>query len=108
MLPTHRASQSRIARAPLSGYIVSCKGSLPEDSELPKVRTDDRFDPNAYKLMKKSAYDFDKPVSLGHVIEAKPYDINETQKKIQEQGGMVAVLKVGLDYVPPQPIRISG
>jgi len=49
-----------------------------------KVRTDDGFDPNVYKLMKKSSYDFNKPVSLGHVIEAKPYDINETSKKIQE------------------------
>jgi len=51
---------------------------------LPKVRTDDGFDPNAYKLIKKSSYVFDKPVSLGYVIEAKPYYINETQKKIQE------------------------
>ena len=45
---------------------------------------------------------------LGCVIEAKPYGINETQKKIQEQGGAVAVPKVGLGYVPPQPVRISG
>jgi len=43
---------------------------------LPKVRTDDGFDPNAYKLMKKSGYDFNKPVSLGYVIETKPYHIN--------------------------------
>jgi len=51
---------------------------------LPKVRTEDGFDLNAYKLMKKSGYDFNNPISLGHVIEAKPYGINETQKKIQE------------------------
>jgi len=51
--------------------------------------------------MKKSGYNFNKVVSLGYVIEAKPYGINETQKKIQEQGGIVAVLKVGLSYVPP-------
>ena len=50
--------------------------------------------------MKKSGYNFNKVVSLGYVIEAKPYGINETQKKIQEQGGVVVVLKVGLGYVP--------
>jgi len=108
VLPTHNVSESRVARTPLSGFVVSSKGSLQEESDLLKVRTDDGFDPNAYKLMKKSGYDFDKPVSLGHVIEAKPHGINETQKKIQEQGGVVVVLKVGLGYVPPQPIRISG
>ena len=87
VLLTHNASKSTVARAPLSGFVVSSKGSLQEESDLPKVRTNDGFDPNAYKLMKKYGYDFDKPISLGHVIEAKPYGINETQKKIQEQGG---------------------
>jgi len=76
-------------------------------SDLPKVCTNDGFDPTVYKLMKKSSYDFNKPVSWGHVVEAKPYGINETQKKIQEQGGVVAVLKIGLGHVPPQPVRIS-
>ena len=52
---------------------------------MPKVYTDDGFDPNAYKLMKKSGYDFKKPASLGHIVKAKPYGINETQKKIQEK-----------------------
>ena len=108
MLPTYNASKVRVARAPISGFTVSSKGSLQEESDLPKVRTDDGFNPNAYKLMKKSGYESDNPISLGHVIEAKPYGINETQKKIQEQGGIVVVPKVGLGYVAPQPIRISG
>ena len=68
------------------------------------MRTNDGFDPDAYKLMKKYGYDFNKPVSLGYVIKAKPYGINKTQKKI----GVVAVPKVGLGCVPPQPIRILG
>ena len=84
MLPTHEASQRKVARAPLFGFVVSFKGSLQEESELSKVHTDDGFDPNVYKLIKKYDYDFNKPVSLGYVIEANPYDINETQKKIQE------------------------
>ena len=37
--------------------------------------------------MQQSSYDFKKPVSSGYVIEAKPYDISEKQKKIQVHGG---------------------
>jgi len=74
---------------------------------LPKVRIDDGFDPNTYKLMKKSGYDFNKPVSLRHVMEAKLYSINKTQKKIQEQGVVVTVPKVGISQVSSQRVRIS-
>jgi len=84
VLPTHIASQRKVARAPLFGSVISSKGSLQEESDLQKVHTDDGFDPNEYKLMKKSGYDFNKPVSLGHVIEAKPYGFNKRQKKIRE------------------------
>jgi len=108
VLPTHKASQNKVVRAPLVGFVMSSKGSLQEEVDLPMVHTEDGFDPNAYKLLKKSGYDFNRPVSLGYVIEAKPYGINETQKRIQEQGGVVAVPKVGLGYATPQPVQISG
>jgi len=108
VLPTHKPNQSNVVRAPLTGFIVSSKGSHQEEVNLLNVCTDDGFDPNAYKLLKKSGYNFNKPVPLGYAIEAKPYGINETQKKIQEQGGVVAVPKVGLSHTPPQPVRISG
>jgi len=51
---------------------------------LPKKYTDNGCEPNGYKLMKKFSYDFKKLTlaSLRHVIDAKPYGINETQKKI--------------------------
>ena len=101
VLPAHKASQSKVARSPLAGFVVSSKGSLQEEADLPKVRTEDGFDPNAYKLLKKSGYDFNKPVPLGRLIKARPYGINKTQKMIQEQGGVVAVPKVGLGYAPP-------
>jgi len=108
VLATHKASQRKMVRARLAGFIMSSKGSLQEEVDLPKVRTEDGFDPNAYKLLKKSDYDFNRPVPLGCVIGAKPYGINETQKRIQEQGGVVAVPKIGLCCAPPQPVRISG
>jgi len=44
--------------------------------------------------MQQSSYDFKKATSLGHVIEAKPYDISETQKKIQVHGDVIAFRKL--------------
>ena len=93
VLPTHKATPSKVAKAPLASFVMSSKGSLQEEADLPKVLTEDGFDPKAYKLLKKSGYDFNKPVPLGRLIKAKPYGINETQKMIQEQGGVVAVPK---------------
>jgi len=60
VLPTHKASQSKEVRAPLTGFVVSSKGSLQEEVDLPKVRTNDGFDPNVYKLLKKFCYDFNR------------------------------------------------
>ena len=59
-------------------FVVSSKGLPQGESELLRVRTSDGFDQNAYKLMKKANYNFSKPPSLGNVIEAKPYGLNDT------------------------------
>jgi len=60
-------------KAPLPDVGTSSKGLFQEESGLPRVRTSDGFDLNAYKLMKKSDYDFSKPPPLGNVIEeARP------------------------------------
>ena len=72
------------------------------------MRISDGFGPNAHKLMKKPNYDFIQPTSLRHVIKAKPYRLDSMQRVIQSQGGNPATLKVGLSYIPPQPMRISG
>jgi len=50
--------------------------------------------------MQKAAYDFNNPVALGKVVGVETYGLNKTQKKIQEQGGLVEVPKVGLGYTP--------
>jgi len=71
VLLIHKASQSKLVRAPLVSFVISSKGSPQEEVDLPKVCTEDGFDPNAYKLLKKSGYDFNMPVPLGCVIEAQ-------------------------------------
>jgi len=74
---------------------------------LSNTQAKEGFNPNAYKLMEKAGYDFQNPTTLGKVLEAKPHGLNETQRKIQEQGGFVGISKVGLSLLS-QPIRISG
>ena len=46
------------------------------------VHTSDGFDPDAYKLIEESEYDFNKLPSLGHVIDAKALGLNEAQKRV--------------------------
>ncbi|KAK9756753.1 hypothetical protein RND81_01G118700 [Saponaria officinalis] len=43
-----------------------------------EASTKGRFDPNAYKLLSKSGYDFENPIPMGKVIEAAPYGLNQT------------------------------
>ena len=45
---------------------------------------------------------------MGHIIEAKPYGLNDTQKMIQRWGGGVVTLRIDLGYISFQPAKISG
>ena len=85
-----------MSRPPLAGFIVSSLGS----DNLLNTRTKEEFHTNAYKLMEKAGYDFQNPTTLGKVVEAKAHGLNETHRKIQEQGGSVGVSKVGLGFIP--------
>ena len=101
MLLVHWANPSKLTQASFSGFIDSSKGLLQEESELSKMHINDGFDLNAHKLMKRPNYDSSQPTSLGHVIEAKPYGLNNLQRVIQSQGGNDVTPKVGLGYSPP-------
>ena len=58
--------------------------------------------------MKKVGYDFNNLITLGKVVEVETYGLNKMQKKIQEQEGLVEVLKVVIGYTSLYSIRISG
>ena len=88
------------AATPLPGFVASSRGLLQEEGGLPKARTSDGFDPNAYKLIKRSGYDFSKPSLLGSVIEVRLYGLNDTKKMIPKQGGVVVTPIIGLSHVP--------
>ena len=64
---------------------------LDKEESLPDTWTKGGFDTNAYKLMENASYDFNNPVVLEQVVDMETYDLNKTQKKIQEQGGLVTV-----------------
>ena len=82
-LLVYKTQYSKMTKASLLGVVTSSKDLLQEENDLPMVHISDGFDPNAYKLMEKSRYDFKKPPFLGRVMEAKPYGPNDTRKMIQ-------------------------
>jgi len=77
MLSIHKACYSKFTKAPLPSFVTSSKGLLQEEVDLARVRTSDVFHLNVYKLIEKFNYDFDKPPFLGHVVEVKPYGLND-------------------------------
>jgi len=63
--------------------VTSSRGLLQEECGLPRVRTSDVFKLNAFKLIKKSDYDFNKSPPLGNIIQVRRYGLKDTQKMIQ-------------------------
>ena len=106
VLIVYKACYNKLTKAPLPGFITSSRDLLQEERDLPKVYTSDRFDPNLCKLMKKSSYDFNTPTSIGYVTEVKPYGLNDMQKIIQRWDAGVHTPKIGLGYIPSQPVKI--
>ncbi|XP_074293322.1 uncharacterized protein LOC141620315 [Silene latifolia] len=91
------------SKQPLPGFT---KGLMKEDQAPAEESTKGRFDPNTYKLMSKSGYDFENPTPLGQVIEVTPYGLNQTQKKLHQQGNKLEVVRAGIGFSHPEPIRI--
>jgi len=73
-----------MTKAPIPGVATSSKGLLQEESTLPMVHRSDEFDPDTYKLIEESRYDFSKLPSLGNFINTKPYGPSDAQKIVQK------------------------
>jgi len=69
-------------KAPFPGVGTSSNGLLHEESNLSTVYTSHEFNPDAYKLMEESGYDFSKPPCPGNIINIKPYEPNDAQKMV--------------------------
>ena len=72
-----------------------------EDS-LPIRRTEEGFDPKAYKLLAKSSYDFKNTPQLRQLysdyVEEKSHGLNLTESKLKQQGYAIEIPRTGLGY----------
>uniref|UniRef100_A0A2N9FNB6 Uncharacterized protein n=1 Tax=Fagus sylvatica TaxID=28930 RepID=A0A2N9FNB6_FAGSY len=65
-LPLPRLDKVASTKPPLKGFVKSASDSIKEGS-LPDKRTNEGFDPKAYRLLAKSGYDFNNPSQLGQL-----------------------------------------
>ncbi|KAM2437659.1 hypothetical protein ACFX1W_014742 [Malus domestica] len=110
VLPLTQLGDAKVARLP-QGFIKALPKGV-EPSFLPTKRTEEGFDPNAYRLMSKAGYDFasssnpEKKVS--NTVNNKERDLIETQKKLKKHGYEVDNDKAGLGFTPNAPVKISN
>ena len=87
-LPLTQLGDAKVARLP-QGFTKALP-KVVEPSFLPTKRTEEGFDPNAYKLMSKAGYDFASSSNPGkkvsNTVNDKERDLIETQKKLKKHG----------------------
>ncbi|KAM2564752.1 hypothetical protein TB2_013012 [Malus domestica] len=110
VLPLTQLSDIKVAK-PSQGFIKGLPKGV-EPSFLPTKRTEEGFDPNAYKLMSKAGYNFTSSANLGkkdlNTIKNNERDLTKTQKKLEEHGYGVNNNKAGLGFTPNAPVKISS
>ena len=57
ILPLKNLNDQTPTKQPLKGFVKPVQGKV-EHGPLPKKRTNEGFDPNAYKLLAKAGFDF--------------------------------------------------
>ncbi|KAM1546464.1 hypothetical protein FF1_046742 [Malus domestica] len=110
ILPLTQLSDAKVARLP-QGFIKALPKGM-EPSFLPTKRTEEGFNPNAYKLMSKAGYDFASSSNLGkkvsNTVNNKECDLTETQKKFKKHGYGVNNNKARLGFTPNAPVKFSS
>ena len=110
ILPLTQLGGTKIAGPP-QGFIKALPKGV-ESSFLPTRRTEEGFDPNAYKLMSKAGYDFipsSKPgKKVSDTVNNKERDLTKTQKRLKEHGYGVDNGKEGIGFTPNAPMKISS
>ncbi|KAM1037377.1 hypothetical protein ACFX2C_032188 [Malus domestica] len=110
VLPLTQLSNAKVARLP-QGFVKALPKGV-EPTFLPTKRTEEGFDPNAYKLMSKAGYDFASSSNPGkkvsNTVNNKERDLTETQKKLKKHGYGVNNNKAGLGFTPNAPVKISS
>ena len=109
-IPLTKIDTIKIEKPVLKGFVQPKNGPKVEHGTLPSKRTEEGFDPNAYKLLAKAGYNPQSQNSLGKLIpkisESKIHGLNETQRMLKENGHSVKGSRAGLGYEPPSPVRL--
>ncbi|KAM1818248.1 hypothetical protein ACFX11_000062 [Malus domestica] len=110
VLPLTQIGDAKVTRLP-QGFIKALPKGV-EPSFLPTKRTEEGFDPNAYKLMLKAGYDFASSSNprkkVSNTINDKECDLIETKKKLKKHGYGVDNNKAGLGFIPNALVKISS
>ena len=110
ILPLTQLGGTKIAGPP-QGFIKALPKGV-EPSFLPTKRTEEGFDPNAYKIMSKAGYNFIPSSNPGEkgsdTVNNKERDLTETQKRLREHGYGVDNGKAGIGFTPNAPVKISS
>ncbi|KAM1674508.1 hypothetical protein ACFX2K_040568 [Malus domestica] len=108
ILPLTQLGDTKVA-GPSQGFIKGLPKGV-EPSFLPTKRTEEGFDPNAYKLMSKAGYNFTSSANLGkkglNTVKDNKRDLTKTQKKLEEHGYGVNNNKAGLGFTPNAPTSV--
>ncbi|KAM1520366.1 hypothetical protein ACFX1Z_023064 [Malus domestica] len=110
VLPLTQLGDTKVAK-PSQGFIKGLPKGV-EPSFLPTKRTEEGFNPNAYKLMSKAGYNFTSSANLGkndlNTVKDDERDLTKTQKKLEKHGYGVSNNKAGLGFTPNAPVKISS
>ncbi|KAM1268529.1 hypothetical protein ACFX2G_000819 [Malus domestica] len=110
VLPLTQLGDTKVAK-PSQGFIKDLPKGV-EPSFLPTKRTEEGFDPNAYKLMSKAGYNFTSSANLGkndlNTVKDNERDLTKTQKRLEKHGYGVSNNKAGLGFTPNAPVNISS
>ncbi|XP_027102394.1 uncharacterized protein [Coffea arabica] len=91
----------------LQGFVRPKEEPAVEHYSLPTNRTQEGFDPNAYRLVAKVGYNPNEKNALDklppEVTGEKTHGLTPTQKMLKERGYNIENSSMGLGYQPPSP-----
>ncbi|XP_071904292.1 uncharacterized protein [Coffea arabica] len=109
-VPLTKIEPVKIEKESLQGFVRPKEEPAVEHYSLPTNRTQEDFDPNAYRLLAKAGYNPNEKNTLGklppEVIGEKTHGLTPTQKMLKGKGYNVESSSMGLGYQPPSPVRI--
>ena len=99
-----------ISRDETQKSVKSLRDQTKQEFFLGKI-IDEGFNPKAYKLLAKTGHDFTSSSQLGELspeTTGEKHCLNETQKKLKQQGYAIKPSRASLGFVPFEPIKISA